>query len=79
MSYIVNLSLGVQTSSSGFISSKKGFRNLYIDAFIVLRSYIRPTELEPLGIKLKSFCLLWPLQNLRQHHHYSLGWLSRFL
>lgn len=58
MPYLVNHPLGVQTSSSVSISSKKGFRSLYIDAFIVLRSYIRPTELEPLGIKLKSFCLL---------------------
>lgn len=58
MSYILNHSLGVQTSSSVSIYSKKGFRNLYIDAFIVLRPYIRPTELDPLGVKLKSFCLL---------------------
>lgn len=58
MPYVVDHPLGVQTSSSVSISSEKGFRNLYIDAFIVLRSYIRPTELEPLGINLKSFCLL---------------------
>lgn len=58
MSCVLNHYLGVQTSSSVSISSTKGFRNLYIDAFIVLRSYIRPTELDPLGVKLKSFCLL---------------------